>query len=186
MLQIPRDVAEASLRPITDESRKLAEEVVREYRRAGKEGLSTFLEHDASVATLDRDYAILRLDGLTADIWLEDDLDVCVQILPPSSRTLFPDFELFRSQVDRVFGKVFSGLSDLRVDADIFGAFRYPGEPMVPRRSTVGTLAPESGRDMLSLRFWRLLQRPGGVKFVVAAVKELDDVLTGRRPPVTG
>lgn len=130
------------------------------------------------VQVMDRLVNVITLDRLEADVWIEGEVDICLDVLPRKPASTFEPFEFIRKQADRLAGKVFGPLR-LPVDCSMHG-FRH-GE-LIPRVSD----KLDRGRDMFRIRIHDIARRPGAASVVVDYIKELEMVFTGARPPVEG
>lgn len=122
-----------------------------------------------------------RMDELDFDIWMEDERDICVHVLPVGDAMTFLNFhEIARKQIDRVFAKVFGRVvrdANVQPMCDFYG-FREGSR--VSRKSDPSRM----GMDLFSIRMINLWGRPLAAEMVIEALKLFDDILTGRHRPL--
>jgi len=123
------------------------------------------------IQVLDRPITTLHLESVDVDVWMEDELDVCMHILPPESIASFFDFHLAREQIDRVLGHHFGDVPGVTADGDFYGW--RTGESNVCRRTNVD----DKGRDMFFVRLRKVWKQPGAARACVKAVMRFNDIL---------
>lgn len=139
------------------------------YNGASNEGVEIHL--------LDRMITSFRLEELEADIWLEDDRDICLHLLPSRGALSFDNYTNFvRPQLDKIFRKIFGGVCSAQCDE--YG-WRY-GDPNVSRKSDRN----RKGMDLVCIRLFDLYNRPHAEKKTIDAVRLLDQVLCGKEAPM--
>lgn len=132
------------------------------------------------VKLLDKMISSLSLEEIEVDVWMEDESDICLHILPSGGALAFDNYrEFVRPQMDRIFAKVFGGAVDGAM-CEEFG-LRH-GDANVSRKSD----RSRKGMDLFMIRLIGLWKRPHAEKRVVEAVRLLDQVLTGKASPVDG
>lgn len=183
MIQVTND--DISTAPIASDMEAYHMECRRKWNQATAtlpEGLKhhrcPFVHESASdgvgVELMDR--WIDRIDGefISVDIWEEDRRDVCCHIVPATRRNFSKsEFELIKTQVDRVFAHVFDDLPDVEARGAYFGW--SAGERREPMRMS----STDPYLDLFDIRMVRLANVPLGAKKMVECVRLLDHILRG-------
>jgi len=131
-----------------------------------------------SIQVIDEMISIIKLDHIDVDLWMEDDQDVIMHILPANGEALFEPWEVARKQIDKVMARVFDSVPGIRAMGNYYGW--RSGDHSVSRKSN----PKDRGRDIFEIRIVNLWTRPHADKFAVDALKLYNDVLAGRSPLV--
>jgi len=119
-----------------------------------------------------------EMDAIDFDLWMEDDRDVVMHILPANGEALFPIWEIARVQIDKVMARDFGDVPGVLVDGNYYGWMS--GDISVSRKSD----PEDKGRDLFEIRLIRLWTRPHADRYATEALKLYNDVIAGREPIV--
>src|SRR3972149_4863153 len=144
-------------------------------------------EEGVQIVFLDAMISILNLNAVSADIWVEDDRDIHVHLLPKGDLASFSDcvvapgalrgggsrnekWNFACEQVDKVMARVFRGVPGVNARGSVHGW--KGGEPSVSRKSD----PKDKGRDLLHVTLLGLYTRPRAADFIQDAVVLYDNV----------
>jgi len=106
-----------------------------------------------------------EFEGFDADIWMEDDRDIMMQLYPPRGRAQFPSLDVFLEAIEKPFARVFDAVCNVKAEYYAYGMER-------PHRVTLKHDSRRRGMDLLELRLAELYKNLGWHTFMVDVLKE--------------
>lgn len=131
------------------------------------------------VQVLDKFVSTTCLQEIEADIWIEDDRDICLHIVPSKGELTFVEFDFVQQQVNNVFRHVFAPMEK---GHGIHCVGRYWGHRTGDGHVKRITDSKWPGGDLFDLRVVGMMQRPLAVKCIVDVLRTLDRVIARHEP----
>lgn len=133
------------------------------------------------VQLLDKFISTVRFQEIEADIWSEDDRDICLHIVPKGEHT-FIDFEHVRTSINAVFRNVFQPLEKTH---GVHCVARYWGHRTGDGHVKRITDRSWPGGDLFDIRVVNLMNRPLAESYIVDVLRHFDRVVARQEPVPT-